>query len=338
MANIAYIFMSFDGEDPASQKSMIAEHASAKGFRIDNYITVELPAARRERSRRVKDLFFSVDRWDVIIIADLAVTGNDLSDIVAITGDLLKRGVRFIAARQGVDLNGPGDGSSKAATALFNMLTAVDKEVTSRRIKGVLAQKRNEGVVLGRPKGSISASKLDSKKELIVEYLSKGVSKASLARIVETSPTNLSSYLRTRKIVVAKKDPRAKKDALQKRSPEKEVPEEHMPPAAATVQAEPRVQFQETSEVLLCRHCGKNINDSRTTTCAGGYIDYPNGEFHPRIPYPEDEKERCPRCGVNPGGFHHDGCYMERCPKCGERLVSCGCRSIGSANGQDFSG
>ncbi len=327
MATIAYLLVSVEGEDPGSQRNLIGEFASAKNLRIDNYITVELPSQRKERGRRVRELLAGVNRWDVIVVSDLAALGDDIADVIAIVGSLLERGVRFIAAKQEMDLGGVGDSSAKAATALFAMLTSVEKEVASRRVRGALAQKRKEGVVLGRPKGSLSASKLDGKKELIIEYLSKGVSKASLARILETSPTNLASYLRTRNIAVSKKDPAMKKDTSPKRAPEGEVSPEIPPPVAAPAQEVVATQFHETTEVLLCRQCGKNIHDPRTITCAGGYVDYPNGESHPRIPYPRHETERCPKCGVMPGGFHHEGCYMERCPRCGERLVSCGCRT-----------
>ncbi len=329
MANIAYLMMSGQGEDAGSQRNLIAEYASAKNVRIDNYISVDLPSERKERARRVKELFAGVDRWDVVIVSDLAVLGDDVSDVISMAGHLLERGVRFMAAKQALDLNGMGDSSSKAVTGLFATLALLEKEVSSRRIKGALAQKRKEGVVLGRPKGSLSASKLDDRTDLIIEYLSKGVSKASLARILDTSPTNLASFLRTRNIAVSKRRPATKKETPPKTAPERGVSGETPPPVAMPVQEGVASQFHETTEVLLCRQCGKNIHDPRTTTCAGGYVDYPNGESHPRVPYPKNETERCPKCGVMPGGFHHEGCYMERCPKCGERLVSCGCRTRG---------
>jgi DNA invertase Pin-like site-specific DNA recombinase len=159
MANIAYLLVFVEGEDQGSQRSLIGKCVSAKNLRIDNYITVELPSQRKERGRRVRELFAGVNRWDVIVVSDLAARGDDVADVIAIVSDLLERGVRFIAAKQEMDLGSAGDNSSKTATALFAMLTSVEKEVASRRVRGALAQKRKEGVVLGRPKGSLSASK-----------------------------------------------------------------------------------------------------------------------------------------------------------------------------------
>ena len=155
-----------------------------------------------------------------------------------------------MAAKQALDLNGMGDSSSKAVTGLFATLALLEKEVSSRRIKGALAQKRKEGVVLGRPKGSLSASKLDDRKDLIIEYLSKGVSKASLARILDTSPTNLASFLRTRSIAVPKRRPATKKETPPKTAPERGVSGETPPPVAMPVQEGVASQFHEATEGL----------------------------------------------------------------------------------------
>jgi DNA invertase Pin-like site-specific DNA recombinase len=334
MSNIAYLLISVEDKDATGQKSTIQDYAENKNLPIDNYITVEVPSLKGERARRVQELFSNVNRWDVVIISDLARIGHSITEIVTIIRDLSERGIRFIAARQGVDLNGHTDASSKAANAVFDMLAELEKDLASSRIKEILARKKGDGVVLGRPKGSISSSKLDKKKGLIIEYLSKGVSKASLARILDTSPSNLASYLRTRKIAVTKsKKPlpegsMAHNDVLQKEVTTKEDAKEDRPFTTTMEQSKTIRHLDATNDVLLCRHCGKNTLDPRTTTCAGGYIDYQSGESSHRIPYPKDEKERCPRCGVEPGGFHHDGCYIERCPKCGERLVSCGCKKL----------
>jgi len=75
----------------------------------------------------------------------------------------------------------------------------------------------------------------------------------------------------------------------------------------------------------MCRHCSKDTDDPRTTTCFNGYIEYQDNTSLPRERYSEDETERCSVCNVVPGAIHHKDCYMERCPRCGQRLASCGC-------------
>lgn len=335
MAIIAYLFELQDEKDTVSQRAAIDEHAGRMNLRVDSHITVKVPARKGERKRWMEGLFANMNNWDGVIVADLCLTGSSVAEVVDIVSALSGRGIRLIAVRQGMDLGGPADARSKAMASVFEMLSRLEKEFISARIKGALAGRKKAGTVLGRPKGSISASKLDDKKDIIIEYLSKGVSKASLARILETSPSNLLSYLRTRKIETTRKVRQRKPSeraagtgGLSESNAEKKSSRNDGAPYPAGQQRVPARDIEETHDVILCRHCGKNILDPRTTSCAGGYVDYQDNESHPRVPYPKDEKERCPRCGVEPGGYHHDGCYMERCPRCGERLVSCACKKV----------
>jgi len=75
----------------------------------------------------------------------------------------------------------------------------------------------------------------------------------------------------------------------------------------------------------ICKHCSKDTEDPKTTTCFNGYIEYQDHTALSRVPYSEDEEERCSVCNVIPGAIHHKDCYMEKCAICGMRLVSCGC-------------
>ena len=54
--------------------------------------------------------------------------------------------------------------------------------------------------MLGRPKGSLGTSKLDGKEGEIRMLLEKEVSKASIAKIMGVSSTNLRHFIRTRKL------------------------------------------------------------------------------------------------------------------------------------------
>ena len=51
-------------------------------------------------------------------------------------------------------------------------------------------------------------SKLDGKKDDIWTFLQKGVSKASIAHIMEVSPTTLHHFVRTRKLQTRMASPR----------------------------------------------------------------------------------------------------------------------------------
>jgi len=66
-----------------------------------------------------------------------------------------------------------------------------------------LAKRKAEGKPLGRPKGHLSARlKLDAKESEIRHYLAKGISKRSIAKLVECSPSTLYDWLERRQIHV----------------------------------------------------------------------------------------------------------------------------------------
>ena len=84
--------------------------------------------------------------------------------------------------------------------SLFGLFAEVERDLISERTKEGLAAARAKGRLLGRPKGSLGASKLDGKEEEIRMLLEKEVSKASIAKIVGVSSTNLRHFIRTRKL------------------------------------------------------------------------------------------------------------------------------------------
>ena len=74
------------------------------------------------------------------------------------------------------------------------------KKKKTARTKEALFQRKAKGTKLGRPKGQAATLKLDTEQDQIINYLKKGVSKRSIARIVECSPATLYAWLKQRNI------------------------------------------------------------------------------------------------------------------------------------------
>ena len=80
---------------------------------------------------------------------------------------------------------------------------AADRGVTvhiSARTKEALERRKAAGLPLGRPKSRATKLMLDDRRAQIVDYLNKGVSKRSVAKILGCSPTTLYSWIRRRRI------------------------------------------------------------------------------------------------------------------------------------------
>ena len=75
----------------------------------------------------------------------------------------------------------------------------------SQRTKEALAKMKADGRKLGRPVGSLGKSKLDDKRELIEDFISKGVSLASIMKITGVTAPTLYSFIKTRGIKYKRK-------------------------------------------------------------------------------------------------------------------------------------
>ena len=85
--------------------------------------------------------------------------------------------------------------------ALFGLFAEVERDLISERTKEGLAAAKAKGTRLGRPKGALGSSKLDGKEPDIRGLLGKGVSKASIAKILDVSRSALYHFIETRRIV-----------------------------------------------------------------------------------------------------------------------------------------
>ena len=83
---------------------------------------------------------------------------------------------------------------------LFDLFAEIERDLIAERTKEGLIAAKAKGKRLGRPKGVLGKSKLDGKEQEIQLLLRKHVSKASIARIVEVSPTTLQHFIHTRKL------------------------------------------------------------------------------------------------------------------------------------------
>jgi hypothetical protein len=110
----------------------------------------------------------------------------------------------------------------------------------------------------------------------------------------------------------------------------------------------PENEYEEL--LILCRHheefCEKNPNRKKQYFCFCGnsprkfrgctttqlMIGHCADYMYDRVPYGSEQlmaaftrQPTCPECGVDLGGFHHNGCDLEECPKCHKPRKTCRC-------------
>src|SRR3954453_4618983 len=200
MKTIAYLRISTGSQDLANQKLAVLDYARQKRFAIDRFIEARVSSRKGRDQRRTEELLGTLAAGDRLVVSELSRLGRSLSQVIQIVDELVKRKVRFIAIKEAIRFEGKQDMQTKVMVALFGLFAEVERDLISERTKEGLAAARAKGRLLGRPKGSLGTSKLDGKQREIRILLEKQVSKASIAKIMGVSSTNLRHFIRTRKL------------------------------------------------------------------------------------------------------------------------------------------
>jgi DNA invertase Pin-like site-specific DNA recombinase len=79
---------------------------------------------------------------------------------------------------------------------VFSIAAEIERDMISRRTKEALDRKRREGVVLGRPIGALSKKKkLSEKESQVAAYLDKGLSYASIGRLMNIHRLTVAKFV-----------------------------------------------------------------------------------------------------------------------------------------------
>ena len=89
---------------------------------------------------------------------------------------------------------------TREPATILGLAAQIERGFISARTKEALARRKAAGLPVGRPKGRATKLMLDDRRAEIVDYLNKGVSKRSVAKILGCSPTTLYSWIRRRRI------------------------------------------------------------------------------------------------------------------------------------------
>ena len=195
---MGYVRVSTTKQDADNQRHEILEYANKNHLHVDDFIEVEISSRRDKKQRRIDELMERLKPGDTLIVSELSRLGRSTSEVIDIVNELIAKEVKFIAIKQGLNISGQHDMQSKVMVTMFSLFAELERDIISERTKAALAAKKAGGKKLGKPKGTLQESKLDPHQEQIKEFLQHGVSKSAIARMLDTSRTNLANYIKTR--------------------------------------------------------------------------------------------------------------------------------------------
>ncbi len=200
---VSYIRASTDKQDIKNQRHEILEYGNREGMHIDEFIEVTISSGQSSRKRRIEELQERLEPGDALLVTELSRLGRSTGEVIILINDLIAYGVTITIIKQNLRLSRDlRDVTSKVMVTLLALFAEIERDFISLRTKEALASKKAQGVILGKPKGTIQASIYDKDRGRIEELLSLGVpQKRIIERHLQYGTTkSISYYIRTREL------------------------------------------------------------------------------------------------------------------------------------------
>ena len=198
MANYAYLRVSTHTQDVENQKLSVLDYCNSQGIAPIEFVEDTTSGRRSWRDREIGRLLETADAGDVLVAAEVSRLARSTLQVLELLQAAAERGVPVHIAKNRMVLD-----QSLPATitaTILGLAAQIERGFISARTKEALERRKAAGLPLGRPKGRATKLMLDDRRAQIVDYLNKGVSKCSVAKILGCSPTTLYSWIRRRRI------------------------------------------------------------------------------------------------------------------------------------------
>lgn len=199
---IAYIRASTDKQDVNNQKLEILEYARNKKLHINDFIEITISSRKTTKQRRIDELVEKLQTSDTLVVTELSRLGRSTAEVISLINELSERDIRVIIIKQNLDISkNTRDMTSKVMITLLSLFGELERDFVSIRTKEALKAKKAQGVILGKPKGTVQKSKFDNDKDKIQELLKLGLSVRKISKFLGyTNHIGLNTYINTRNL------------------------------------------------------------------------------------------------------------------------------------------
>lgn len=189
-----YAYIHAEGTDLNAVEKNV--HAYTKGLNLEvNKIVKDADSIKLHWTERsIGQLLKQIKKNDHLIVVEAHDLACSTSQILEILSVAATNAVTVHFLKYDIVLNNKDPHVS--TQQILNLISKIESDFVSKRTSQALARRKAAGLPLGRPKGRANKSlKLDKFKEEIEKYLTLGISKASIAKLVDCHPQTLYDWL-----------------------------------------------------------------------------------------------------------------------------------------------
>lgn len=181
-----YVRISNQDQNVESQKNLISRYCVDHKLMVNEWIEVEMSSRKSTKARRIDELLDKLQPKDTIIVSELSRLGRSIKETLNTIEKLIhEKHARLIFIKQTLDMNPLNKNSitNKVLITVFSMVAELERDFISERTKAGLDARKEKGIKLGKPKGTLQASMYDADKEKIQHLYRLGV---PLKKIIQT--------------------------------------------------------------------------------------------------------------------------------------------------------
>ena len=198
----AYLRVSTDAQDVANQRHGVVKYCADKRLLEPLFIEDTASGKTDWRSRQLGKIIERAVAGDVIVVSEVSRLARNTLQVLEIGRDCIARGVHLHVAKNGIVFD--DSMQSKIVATVLGLVAEIERDFISSRTKEALAKRKAEGMKLGRPTGGVKKLRLDPVADKIDDYMSKGIDKRSIAKLLGVSPGTIYAWLKVRRPAVEK--------------------------------------------------------------------------------------------------------------------------------------
>lgn len=193
---MGYLRVSTGKQHPANQQDEIRRFAESRNWTVDAWVTEVASGKKQERDRKLGAVLRRMKRGDTLIVTEISRLSRTLTDVMAIMGMCLKKGINLYSTKEGYAFD--DSINSKVLCFAFGLVAEIERNLISMRTREALALRRAEGVVLGRRKGTYTKlNVLIENRQAVIRMLNQGKSITDICRHYGLSRDTFDKFRRS---------------------------------------------------------------------------------------------------------------------------------------------
>ena len=191
----AYLRVSTGEQDVKNQKLGIKEYCKARNIKVDEFIEDVISGSRNWKERRLGQIIKYAGESDIVIFSEVSRIGRSTLQCLQFLEAASEKGITIHIAKQQIIFD--NSLNSKIIATTLALASEIEREFISMRTKEALRKRKEEGVILGRPKGVTSINKkLSERHKDIQKLVENGVSYAAIGRLIGADRKTVSRYVK----------------------------------------------------------------------------------------------------------------------------------------------